>query len=125
VQLNGAVKYVYPYLNPQTRTLKVRFEFPNPNLSLKLWMYANVELPIASSEGVVVPDSAIMDTGLRQVVFVNPRAGRFEPRLVKVGVRGEGKAEILSGVSAGDSESRLRAALAAPPPTPAASTGAP
>jgi membrane fusion protein, copper/silver efflux system len=136
VQMTGKVKFVYPYLNPQTRTLKVRFEFPNPNLALKLSMYVNVELPIASSEGVVVPDSAVMDTGVRQVVFVNPREGRFEPRLVKVGVRGDGKVEILSGLSAGervvvkanfliDSESRLRSAISPPSPAPAASEAVP
>jgi len=136
VSMTGKVTYVYPYLNPQTRTLKVRFEFPNPELALKLWMYANVELPVASSEGVVVPESAVMDTGMRQVVFVNPRAGRFEPRLVRVGVRGDGKAEILSGLSVGehvvvkanfliDSESRLRASMSETAPSPAASGAAP
>ncbi len=128
VQLTGKVKYVYPYLNPQTRTLKVRFDFPNPDLSLKLWMYVDVELPVASSAGVVVPDSAVMDTGVRQIVFVNTRGGHFEPRLVKVGIRGNGKVEIRSGVAAGervvikanfllDSESQLRAALVAPSAT--------
>lgn len=135
VQMTGQVKYIYPYLDQQTRTLKVRFEFPNPSMALKLWMYANVELPIASSEGVVVPDSAVMDTGVRQVVFVNPREGRFEPRLVKVGVRGDRKVEILSGVAAGervvvkanfliDSESQLRAAISAPAAPAASSAGA-
>jgi len=72
--------------------------------------------------GVVVPDSALIETGVRQIVFVDAGDGSFEPREVKVGVRGDGKAQILSGVKAGenvavganfllDSESKLRAAL--------------
>ncbi|MHB9004381.1 MAG: efflux RND transporter periplasmic adaptor subunit [Coriobacteriia bacterium] len=130
VQLNGAVKYIYPYLNPQTRTLKIRFEFPNPELALKLSMYVDVELPVATSEGIIVPDSAVMDTGVRQVVFVNPREGRFEPRLVTVGVRADGNVEILRGVAEGervvvkanfllDSESKLRAAISGGTPASA------
>ncbi len=118
----GKVKYIYPYLNPDTRTLRIRFEFPNPNSKLKLDAFVNVEIPVQSDEGVIIPDSAIMDTGLRRIVFVTTKPGRFEPRLVKVGIRSEGKAQILSGVHKGesvaikanfllDSESRLRAAI--------------
>lgn len=121
--MEGKVKYIYPYLNPETRTLKVRFDFPNPNTKLRLDAFLNVEIPVESDEGVIVADSAIMDTGVRQVVFVNTRDGHFEPRQVKVGIRADGKAQILSGVAAGerlaikanfllDSESRLRAAIA-------------
>jgi membrane fusion protein, copper/silver efflux system len=131
-EMKGKVKYIYPYLNPETRTLKVRFDFPNPGLALKLDMYVTVELPVQSEEGVIVPDSAIIDTGLRQVVFVNPSEGRFEPRVVKVGIRADGRAQILSGAAAGervaikanfliDSESRLRAAISAGAPAPAVS----
>lgn len=123
--MNGSVKYVYPFLNPETRTLRIRFEFPNPDLALKLEAFVNVEIPVAASEGVIVPDSAIMDTGLRQIVFVNTSGGHFEPRQIRVGIRADGKAQILSGVQAGehvavkanfllDSESRLRAAISAP-----------
>ncbi len=120
--MTGRVKYIYPYLNAESRTLRLRFEFPNPGLKLKLESYANVEIPVETDQGVIVPDSAIMDTGLRQVVFVNPEAGRFVPRLVKVGIRADGRAQILRGLVPGervavkanfllDSESRLRAAL--------------
>src|SRR5512133_179967 len=127
--MSGKIKYIYPYLNTETRTLRVRFSFPNPGMKLKLDSYANVELPVETDEGAIIQDSAILDTGLRQVVFVNTKDGRFEPRLVKVGIRSEGKAQILSGVSPGervavkanfllDSESRLRAAIA-PEPAPA------
>lgn len=120
--MTGRIKYIYPYLNAETRTLRVRFNVPNPELKLKLESYANVEIPVETAEGPIIPDSAIMDTGVRQVVFVNTAEGRFEPRLVKVGIRSDGRAQILTGITPGervavkanfllDSESRLRAAL--------------
>jgi Cu(I)/Ag(I) efflux system membrane fusion protein len=85
-------------------------------------MYADVLLELDSATGVVIPDSAIIETGLRQIVFVDLGGGSLEPREVKVGVRGEGKAQILTGVKEGervavranfllDSESKLKAAL--------------
>ena len=121
-KLKGRVSFIYPTFSPETRTLKVRFEFPNPGLRLKPQMYANVSLDLHGVTGVVIPDSALIETGLRQIVFVDAGDGSFEPREVKVGVRGDGKAQILSGVKAGenvavganfllDSESKLRAAL--------------
>jgi RND family efflux transporter MFP subunit len=119
------VTFVDPYLDPVSRTLKVRFEFANPRQSLKPGMYANVELEADAVHGVIVPDAAIMDTGVRQIVYVQTAANRFEPRLVKLGTRSGAEAQVLSGVRAGervvtganfllDSESRLRAATAAP-----------
>ncbi len=121
-KMKGRVAFIYPTFSPETRTLKVRFEFPNPGLRLKPQMYANVLLDLHSVTGVVIPDSALIETGVRQIVFVDAGDGSFEPREVKVGVRGDGKAQILSGVKAGenvavranfllDSESKLRAAL--------------
>jgi len=134
-KMKGRVAFIYPTFSPETRTLKVRFEFPNPGLRLKPQMYANVSLDLHSVTGVVVPDSALIETGLRVIAFVDAGDGSFEPREVKVGVRGNGKAQILSGVKAGenvavganfllDSESKLRAALtkmtggASAPPQP-------
>ena len=121
-KLKGKVAFIYPTFSPETRTLKVRFEFPNPGLRLKPQMYANVLLDLHSVTGVVIPDSALIETGVRVIAFVDAGNGSFEPREVKVGVRGDGKAQILSGVKAGDnvavranflldSESKLRAAL--------------
>lgn len=120
--LKGRIAFIYPTLSPETRTLKVRFDFPNPGLRLKPQMYADVSLDINRVTGVVIPDSALIDTGVRRIVFVDGGDGSFEPREVKVGVRGDGKAQILSGVKEGekvairanfllDSESKLRAAL--------------
>jgi multidrug efflux pump subunit AcrA (membrane-fusion protein) len=121
-KMKGRVAYIYPTISPETRTLKVRFDFPNPGLRLKPQMYANVSLDLHTVTGVVIPDSALIETGVRVIAFVDAGGGSFEPREVKVGVRGNGKAQILSGVNAGDnvvvganflldSESKLRAAL--------------
>jgi len=122
VVLKGKVAYVSPTLAPDSRTLKVRFDFPNPELKLKPQMYADVTLTLAQADGVTIPDSALIDTGVRQVVFVETTPGAFEPRAVRVGVRGGGKAQIVAGINEGDkvvvkanflldSESRLRAVL--------------
>jgi len=121
-KLKGRVAFIYPTFSPETRTLKVRFEFPNPGLRLKPQMYVNVALDLHGVTGVVIPDSALIETGVRVIAFVDAGNGSFEPREVKVGARGDGKAQILSGVQAGekvavganfllDSESKLRAAL--------------
>jgi multidrug efflux pump subunit AcrA (membrane-fusion protein) len=91
-------------------------------LKLKPGMFANVELEAEAVDGIVVPDSALIDTGERQIVFVGRGDGAFEPREVRVGARSEGKAQLLAGVAEGeqvvvranfllDSESRLRAAI--------------
>jgi len=125
VRFTGRVQYIYPILDPQSRTLKVRLEFPNPGLALKPGMYVDVSPDFETREGIVIPDSAVLDTGVRQVVFVE-KAGAFAPREVRVGSRGDGRVLILSGLAAGervavranfllDSESRLRAAIAALP----------
>jgi RND family efflux transporter MFP subunit len=124
VQLDGRVDYVYPYMNPETRTLKVRFQFLNRDLVLKPAMYVDVSLRAREEVGIVVPESAVHDSGLRQVAFVETTPGRFEPREVRTGVRGDGKVQIVAGVQEGelvvvhatfllDSESRLRSALSA------------
>ena len=133
-RLAGRVAFLYPTVDPQTRTLKARLEFPNPGLVLKPGMYVDVIPELGARTGIVIPDSAVIDTGARQVVFVQKGADAFEPREVRVGNRGDGQALILSGVVAGervavranfllDSESRLRAAIAALPPSPPAGGG--
>jgi RND family efflux transporter MFP subunit len=120
--LQGAVSYVYPFLDPDTRTLRVRFEFANPKLQLKPAMYVDVTLQIETPPAVLVPESAILDSGLRRLVFVEVKPNRFEPREVVVGLRSDARAEILSGLAPGevvvvranfllDSESRLRASI--------------
>jgi len=121
-QKTGRISYIYPYLDPQSRTLRARFEFQNSDFSLKPEMYVNVSMKIETSDSVVVPDSSVMNTGLRQIVFVGIGGDRFEPREVKVGYRSGGFVQVISGVGAGekvvvranfllDSESRVRAAI--------------
>jgi len=116
------IAYLYPYLDTATRTLRVRFEFDNPGQLLKPGMYADVELHGEASEGVIIPDAALMDTGIRQLVYVQTGPARFEPRRVTVGARSGGDVRVLSGLKAGeavvtqanfllDSESRLRSAM--------------
>ena len=132
----GKVGVIYPQVNTQTRTTRVRIELPNPDGVLLADMYADVEIGTGATKPVVaVPNDAIIDTGARQVVLIDKGEGRFEPREVKVGTRGEGYTEIHDGVKAGeqvvtaanfliDAESNLKAALqsmATPtPPAPQA-----
>jgi Cu(I)/Ag(I) efflux system membrane fusion protein len=122
----GRVAFVYPTVNAQTRTAKVRVEVPNPYLLLKTDMYATVEIaaPLESTAVLAVPDSAVLDTGTRQTVLVDRGGGRFEPRAVKLGARAGGYVAVLEGLRDGekvvtganfliDAESNLRAALQA------------
>jgi multidrug efflux pump subunit AcrA (membrane-fusion protein) len=131
VVLQGTVRFVYPYLDPQSRTLRARFSFPNTQGVLKPGMYANVTMEVEVSDGLLIPDNAVMDTGERKIVFVSKRNGLFEPRSVETGLRAEGKVQVLAGVMAGeevvvranfllDSESRIRAALSGNAPVSAA-----
>jgi Cu(I)/Ag(I) efflux system membrane fusion protein/cobalt-zinc-cadmium efflux system membrane fusion protein len=121
----GTITYVYPYLNQELRQTKARLELANPNLELKPGMFARVEIrETLGADRILVPREAVIDTGQRQIAYVSLGAGRFEPRVVKVGVEAEGgMVEILKGlkphemvVVSGefllDSEARLREALA-------------
>ncbi|ACL62983.1 efflux RND transporter periplasmic adaptor subunit [Methylobacterium nodulans] len=131
----GTVTRIYPHLSTGTRTARLRIELPNPNGDLRPAMYADVEITTGSDAPVVaVPDDAVIDTGTRQVVILDKGEGRFEPREVKVGRRGDGYVEIREGLQAGaqvvtaanfliDAESNLKAALqsmAAATPAPEA-----
>ena len=124
-KFEGTVDYIYPALDPETRTAKVRIVIPNADSLLRADMYATVEIKLAPSEAqsmLAVPDSAILDSGTRKVVLVVKGEGLFEPRAVETGARGDGFTQILSGLSQGqqvvtsanfliDAESNLRAAL--------------
>lgn len=123
--LEGEVVYVYPFLDERTRQIKVRLEFPNPDLKLKPGMYTTVSFQGLRAESrPLVSRSAVIDTGERQVAFVARGEGRFEPREVHMGAETEGgKVEILDGLKPGelvvvsgqfliDSEARMREALA-------------
>jgi membrane fusion protein, copper/silver efflux system len=120
----GKVTFIYPTVAPETRTAKVRIELPNPAGLLKPAMFARVEIASGTGRGKVlaVPDSAVLDTGTRQMVLVQRGEGAFEPRPVKLGTRTDGYIEVLDGIKAGesvvvsanfliDAESNLKAAL--------------
>jgi len=121
----GKVGLIYPEIQGQTRTARIRIELPNPDGLLLANMYAEVEIATGGTDPVVtVPDSAVIDTGDRQVVIVDKGEGSFEPRDVKIGMRGDGMAEIMEGLAEGekvvvsanfliDAESNLKAALSA------------
>ncbi|MBI5473563.1 MAG: efflux RND transporter periplasmic adaptor subunit [Ignavibacteriae bacterium] len=119
----GRVSYIYPYLNPDTRTVRVRVEIPNPNFALKPEMFATVELqsPVTIT-AVAVPEQAVIHSGERNVVVLSRGDGRFESRDVKLGVLADGYYQVVDGVQEGekivvssqfllDSESNLKSAL--------------
>jgi RND family efflux transporter MFP subunit len=121
----GRIDYIYPFLKEASRTVRVRLRFPNPQLKLKPEMFSQVQIksPL-NREVVVVPTEAVLDTGLKQHVFIALGGGKFEPREVKLGVYGDGNnyREVLSGLKGGeeivtsaqfllDSESRFREAV--------------
>jgi Cu(I)/Ag(I) efflux system membrane fusion protein len=118
----GRVSYVYPALNAATRTVPVRIELANPESMLKPAMFAQVELPVETRDALTVPASAVIDSGTRRIVLVELGEGRFEPREVSLGARGDNLVEIIDGVKEGDpvvvaanflidAESNLKAAL--------------
>jgi membrane fusion protein, copper/silver efflux system len=123
-RFEGTITYVYPTLKPETRTVPVRLEIANPHQLLKPAMFAQVELPVGGKGKVLtVPNSAVVDSGTRQIVLVQLAEGRFEPREVKLGLHTDDYVEVIGGVKEGeqvvvaanfliDAESNLRAATA-------------
>jgi Cu(I)/Ag(I) efflux system membrane fusion protein len=110
-------------MKAETRTVAVRIELANPGQLLKPAMFAQVELPVGGKAPVLtVPDSAVIDSGTRKIVLVQVQEGRFEPREVELGARGEDHVQVLKGVREGeqvvvaanfliDAESNLKAAV--------------
>jgi Cu(I)/Ag(I) efflux system membrane fusion protein len=120
----GEVVFVDPLLDPQTRTAKVHLHFANSGRELKPEMYGEVSLQTPVRDGLRIPADAVIRAGNRDVVFIALGEGKFEPRVVQLGVKDGDEIEVLDGVSAGDavvtranflvdSESQLRASLAA------------
>jgi RND family efflux transporter MFP subunit len=119
----GRVSFIYPTVDPVARTVRVRIEFPNPKFELKPQMFANVDLQINYGNQIAVPQEAVLDSGNQQYVFVVHDGGTFEPRMIQMGAKLDGKVVVLSGLKPGetivtsgnfliDSESRLKSAMA-------------
>jgi Cu(I)/Ag(I) efflux system membrane fusion protein len=115
----GRITFIYPFLDPKTRTIKARVELANTGMKLKPEMFVNATIRMPLKSQIVVPVTALIDTGKRQVVWVESSRGMFEPRTVQVGVQTNEKVQILSGLTAGekvavsgayliDSESQLK-----------------
>jgi len=98
----GRISFIYPFLDPKTRTLKARVEIANPDIKLKPDMFVNTIIKQPLDSSIVVPVTAVMDTGKRQVVWVESAPGSFESREVRVGQRSNDKIQILSGLNPGD-----------------------
>jgi len=124
VPIDSTVSYIYPYVEPKTRTVKARFDIDNHDFALKPDMYVNVRLesePV--KDALAVPAEAVLHSGEKQTVFVALGEGKFEPRQVKTGMQDEsGDIEIVQGLLEGeqvvtsaqfmlDSESKLREAI--------------
>jgi len=123
-RFHGSVLFIYPYLDPKTRTAKLRLSFPNPGYQLKPGMYADIYLKsVIAKDSLVIPQEAVIDSGVRKIVFVAVGKGKFQPREIKTGLEGnENEFEVIEGLSEGeeivlsaqfmlDSESRLREAI--------------
>lgn len=120
--LTAQVGFIYPTLDPKTRTAKVRFELANPQEKLKPDMYANVELRVNLGNRLAIPQEAIIESGQKQVVFLHLGGGKLEPRLIKTGAKTGEWSEVLTGLKEGehivtsanfliDSESRLKSVV--------------
>lgn len=123
VAIEGTVSYLYPEVDLATRTARARVEVKNEDFRLKPGMYARATLSKDLGEALLVPEDAVIDTGVRRLVFVRTTPGRFEPREVELGPRVSEGRVVRTGVEAGeevvvragfliDAESRLQAALA-------------
>ena len=122
--IRGKVAFIYPYVDEKTRTAKARLDVPNPGFKFKPDMYVNAEIKIDSGRHLSVPEEAVLDSGLRKVVFIETGNGHFEPKEVKVGAKLDGFYQIVAGLNEGqkiaassafliDSESRLAEAMGA------------
>jgi Cu(I)/Ag(I) efflux system membrane fusion protein len=101
-EMNAKIDYVYPTLSTETRTAKVRFTLPNPGNQLKPQMFTNVEIAVPLGRKLAVPAEGVLDTGTRQIVYVDKGDGYFEPREVKTGLKIDGLIEILFGLKQGE-----------------------
>jgi multidrug efflux pump subunit AcrA (membrane-fusion protein) len=118
---SGRISFLYPTVDPQTRTVKARIEIANPHFALKPQMFADAQIKVDYGTKLIVPQEAVLNSGMEQIVFVVHDGGVFEPRIVTVGPVVNGSVVILSGLKEGetiitsgnfliDSESKLKSA---------------
>jgi Cu(I)/Ag(I) efflux system membrane fusion protein len=98
----GKIDYVYPTVNPETRTARIRVELANPGLTLKPGMYATIRFSAPTDSVLSVPRSAVLATGERNFVFVRDAQGRFVPHQVTLGTATDERVAVLSGLAPGD-----------------------
>lgn len=121
---SGKVSYIYPYVDEKTRTVKARLDVPNLGFKLKPDMYVNAEIKIDGGRHLAVPEEAVLDSGMRKIVFIDKGNGHFEPKEVKLGAKMDGFYQVAAGLEEGqkvaassafllDSESRLAEAMGA------------
>jgi Cu(I)/Ag(I) efflux system membrane fusion protein len=101
-EFTSQVDYIYPAISADTRTARVRLTLPNPDGRLKPQMFSNVEIRVTLGKKPAIPESAVIDTGKEQVVYVDRGGGSFEPRAVQLGLRADGYAEVLRGLKTGE-----------------------
>lgn len=113
------IEFVYPSLSKDTRTAKIRFSLPNKDGQLKPQMFTEVTIKRNLGRRLIIPEEAVIDTGTRQIVYVDKGDGYFEPRQILPGLKADGSVEVLKGLKAGeriavsgnfliDSEARLK-----------------
>ncbi len=134
--ISGRVDFIYPDVDPATRTTRVRLVLPNPGLKLTPGMFANVTLRVSMGQQLTIPASGLLQSGRRSIVFVDDGSGYLQPREVELGPRVGDDFVVAKGLRAGerivtsanfliDSESQLQAALRSfTPPTGAGAAGA-
>jgi len=101
-EFSSKIDYIYPALSADTKTAKVRFIIPNPGLRLKPQMFTDVQIKIDLGKKLSIPEDAIIDTGTKQIVYVDKGEGYFEPREVALGFKGEDMVEVRKGLKAGE-----------------------
>jgi Cu(I)/Ag(I) efflux system membrane fusion protein len=102
VEMSSTIDYIYPNVSAETRTIKVRLKIANRNNQLKPQMFGDVEIRVNLGKKLVIPESAVMDTGRAMVVYVDRGEGTYEPREIKTGIRTEGNIEVLRGLKSGE-----------------------
>jgi Cu(I)/Ag(I) efflux system membrane fusion protein/cobalt-zinc-cadmium efflux system membrane fusion protein len=135
-KFNGRIDQILPQVDMATRTVRVRLVLRNPGVVLKPGMYVNVSIAVPLGRQLLLPASAVLQTGTRAIVFIDHGGGNLEPRVVETGTQLDESVVVLKGLKAGervvnsanflvDSEAQLQAAVGAfASPEPQPSTGA-